>query len=439
MRGPGHESPRGARPSAPPNQPWVQPPRAAAAEEESAGAADNAAPSGAVVSSALAELDKAMSAHTLSTGRLLETLSPGGSFTARFVLARRRVLLGVDPHALPVEAVAATIGHLEEQGERWFLLVCPTERLGLWAAELRRWLPSPMWVLTGPDVRRHVASWRKVGGVGLTGPGQAADVTPPERLSLVVVDAPHQAFADPTASAVTRNFLQAAATTALLEDWHIEQDPETLRDLVTVLQPALVQWSGDTSTIRDPADLPRRLSPAYLRLEQPAARRFEPPEAEGESQPTTRPRVPAVTAASGATGPLAALSLADVVAAAAGHGERRALLEQSGTTLDQLLHLVEALDARPGHAAPAREAASWLGITEVAPSRPHGASRASAPSPRARGSGLRPSVAPRDSRPGGRAGNPRDEQRVGRVAAVSGQPRPAWSLPDVGRGCINPS
>ncbi|MEU6378232.1 DEAD/DEAH box helicase [Streptomyces sp. NPDC046909] len=90
------------------------------------------------------------------------------AFGARFVLARRKVILGDEMGLGKTIQAIAVLTHLAAEGQSHFLVVCPAGVLVNWIREIEARSTLRPVVLHGPDRPHAFADWKGRGGVGVT-------------------------------------------------------------------------------------------------------------------------------------------------------------------------------------------------------------------------------------------------------------------------------
>ena len=203
------------------------------------------------------------------TPALRSSLRGYQSFGARYSLVQRRVLLG-DEMGLgkTIQAIAA-MGHLAAHGANHFVVVCPPAVLVNWIKEVRKHSRLEVHRIHGPvfDRERALRQWRDRGGVAVTSFGLAAkhefDAVEPD---LVVVDEAHF-VKNPTTqrAAAVRRLVDASDRALFMTGTPLENKVEDFINLVTLLQPDVLDHVDPTSMVVGARKFREAVAPVYLR------------------------------------------------------------------------------------------------------------------------------------------------------------------------------
>lgn len=219
------------------------------------------------------EIVAAVERQTLDTSFLTPALKSSlrgyQSFGARYTLVQRRVLLG-DEMGLgkTIQAIAA-MAHLAAHGADHFVVVCPPAVLVNWIKEVRKHSRLEVHRIHGPvyDRERALRGWRARGGVAITSFNLAskhdfAEVEP----DLVVVDEAHFVKNPSTQRAETVRRLVGSSDRALfMTGTPLENRVEDFVNLVTLLQPDVLQEFDPASMVVGARKFREAVAPVYLR------------------------------------------------------------------------------------------------------------------------------------------------------------------------------
>ena len=115
-----------------------------------------------------ADIARRVHQYPLDLSLMRASLRGYQAFGAKFALCQGRAMLG-DEMGLgkSVEALAAMC-HLQLEGRRHFLVVCPASVLVNWTHEIQRHSELRSYRLHGPDRQRNFQAWTRTGGVAVT-------------------------------------------------------------------------------------------------------------------------------------------------------------------------------------------------------------------------------------------------------------------------------
>ncbi|PRY36389.1 DEAD/DEAH box helicase [Umezawaea tangerina] len=217
------------------------------------------------------DIEREVENTRLDTSLLTVSLRGYQAFGARFVLARKRVIIG-DEMGLgkTIEAIAV-MASLAADGRRGFLVVCPASVVVNWVNEIARHSGLVPHRLHGAGRDAAVGEWRKQGGVGVTTFGTLPKLELPRRLrpALVVVDEAHFVKnPDTQRSKAVNAVVQRAERALLLTGTPMENRVEEFRTLVSYLQPNIAARSGGNDALVGAKAFRRVVAPVYLRRNQ---------------------------------------------------------------------------------------------------------------------------------------------------------------------------
>ncbi|MFF5634193.1 DEAD/DEAH box helicase [Streptomyces sp. NPDC012825] len=207
------------------------------------------------------------------------------AFGARFVLARRRVILGDEMGLGKTVQAVAVLAHLAAGGRTRFLVVCPASVLVNWTREVAARSALHTVLLHGPDRHEAFAHWKEYGGVGVTtfDALRGFPVPDADEVGMLVVDEAHAVKNPKTLrSRAVAAWAERCERVLLMTGTPMENRVSEFRNLVRVLDPAL----ADSLEERAPGerDVPgehavpgapagsvafrRAVAPVYLRRNQ---------------------------------------------------------------------------------------------------------------------------------------------------------------------------
>jgi superfamily II DNA or RNA helicase len=197
------------------------------------------------------------------------------AFGARFILARRRAILG-DEMGLgkTIQAIAA-LAHLKARGETHFLVVCPASVLINWLREIETRSTLAAHRLHGTEREQALAEWSREGGVAVTtfdglhamdAPDTARRL---EKLGMLVIDEAHY-VKNPEArrSRAAARWAERVERVALVTGTPMENRVAEFRSLVRFLRPELVPQVQGSDAVAGARAFRRAVAPVYLRRNQ---------------------------------------------------------------------------------------------------------------------------------------------------------------------------
>ncbi|MGP4112174.1 DEAD/DEAH box helicase [Streptomyces sp. 4N509B] len=210
-------------------------------------------------------------AQPLDDSRLRVSLRGYQAFGARFVLTRRRVILGDEMGLGKTVQAIAVLAHLAAGGATHFLVVCPASVLINWLRETETRSALAAHRLHGPEREAAVTEWREHGGVAVTTFDglQSLDVARLPELGALVVDEAHY-VKNPAArrsravAALTERVERVLFVTGTPMENHVDE----FRSLVRYLRPELAPRVQGSDAVAGARAFRRAVAPVYLRRNQ---------------------------------------------------------------------------------------------------------------------------------------------------------------------------
>lgn len=187
------------------------------------------------------------------------------SFGAKFLLARRRVILGDEMGLGKTIQALAALCHLRTTDERPSLVVCPASVMANWEREVEHRTALTGLTLHGPDRQDEVSQWLAEGAVGITTFDTLRRLELPHdlRLAALIVDEAHYVKNPATARARSvRRLTGVADHVWFLTGTPMENTVDEFGVLIRYLQSDLVPPDGMPA---GSVAFRRRVSPVYLR------------------------------------------------------------------------------------------------------------------------------------------------------------------------------
>ncbi|MCR5403615.1 MAG: DEAD/DEAH box helicase [Butyrivibrio sp.] len=194
------------------------------------------------------------------------------SFGAKYILSRKKVLLG-DEMGLgkTIQAIAA-MAHLDEtsEGTNHFLVVCPASVLVNWDRELHKFTHLSTFILHGPAITDALISWKNTGGVAITNyesMGKIVDsIDNHMHLSLLVIDEAHY-IKNPDAQRTKyiRRLDNESERILMMTGTPLENKVEEMCSLVEFVRPDMVETMRNMAHLSNLPEFKETLSPLYLR------------------------------------------------------------------------------------------------------------------------------------------------------------------------------
>lgn len=232
-----------------------------------------------------ADIAARVHAHPLDVSLLAISLRGYQAFGAKFALAQGKAILG-DEMGLgkTIEALAAMC-HLQAEGHKHFLVVCPASVLINWAHEIERHSRLRPYRLHGLDRQRNSQAWASRGGVAITTYDALRSLPRADSidLALLVIDEAH--YAKNLAAARTKAVRGWANTTRrvlFLTGTPMENRVEEFRTLVSHLQPDLAARINPVDGLAGATRFRQAVAPVYLRRNQSDVLEELPPRIETE-------------------------------------------------------------------------------------------------------------------------------------------------------------
>lgn len=206
----------------------------------------------------------------LDTSRLRDLSLRGyQDFGARFALAQKKVVIGDEMGLGKTIEALAFLAHLHAKGASHTVVVCPAAVVSNWAREISRHSDLGVSVVHGQDKSNAAGVWVRRGGVAVTTfetlPSLTDVFAQVEEMKAVVVDEAHY-IKNPAArrTVLSRQLIDRCAFALLLTGTPIENRLEEFENIISYLQPKLVEGLG----VYAPHAFPRLVAPAYLRRNQ---------------------------------------------------------------------------------------------------------------------------------------------------------------------------
>ena len=232
-----------------------------------------------------ADIARRVHQYPLDLSLMRASLRGYQAFGAKFALCQGRAMLG-DEMGLgkSVEALAAMC-HLQVEGRRHFLVVCPASVLVNWAHEIQRHSELRSYRLHGLDRQRNFQAWTRTGGVAVTTYDSLRSLPKLAGvdLGLLVVDEAH--YAKNMAAERTKAVRQWARTTdrvLFLTGTPMENRVEEFRVLINHLQPDLVLRISNVDGLIGATHFRTAVAPVYLRRNQSDVLAELPPRLDAE-------------------------------------------------------------------------------------------------------------------------------------------------------------
>ncbi|MFJ6269236.1 DEAD/DEAH box helicase [Pseudarthrobacter oxydans] len=193
------------------------------------------------------------------------------AFGAKFALVQRRAIIG-DEMGLgkTIQAIAA-LSHLHAIGGKRYLVVCPASVLVNWLREIQSKSSLEVFKLHGGELWRNRLVWVKRGGVGVTTfeALRSLDHESKIELDMLVVDEAHFVKnPDTIRSRTVRSLLRRSQRTLFLTGTPMENRVEEFRNLVSYLQPDMVEHMSGVKSVVQAEVFRQAIAPVYLRRNQ---------------------------------------------------------------------------------------------------------------------------------------------------------------------------
>ena len=192
-------------------------------------------------------------------------------FGAKYVLVRRRVLLGDEMGLGKTIMALAVIAHLMQEGAQRFLVVGPNNVLSNWEHEIanRTWFDG--FVLHGDERWRNLREWRNSGGIGITtfDTLRSLPLDADPALDLLVVDEAHYVKNSATrrTQAVGR-LLPSTERVLFMSGTPMENRLSEFQTLCRMLQPELQLDLPRFASSETAVAFRQAAAPVYLRRNQ---------------------------------------------------------------------------------------------------------------------------------------------------------------------------
>lgn len=207
----------------------------------------------------------------LDTSLLKVRLRTYQAFGARFILARRRCVLGDEMGLGKTVQAIAVIAHTAAGGGRHFLVVCPASVLVNWMGEVGCHSELTAYQAHGAGRDTAAARWLGDGGVAVTTFETLRRLPLPDgfRPDFMIVDEAHY-IKNPEAQrtqAVTA-VAERARGVLMMTGTPLENRVEEFRDLVSYLDPEIAAAITARDGVLGAREFRKRVAPVYLRRNQ---------------------------------------------------------------------------------------------------------------------------------------------------------------------------
>ncbi|MGW4272881.1 DEAD/DEAH box helicase [Streptomyces seoulensis] len=193
------------------------------------------------------------------------------AFGARFVLARRKVILGDEMGLGKTVQAIAVLAHLAAEGHTRFLVVCPASVLVNWTREVGTRSALRVVALHGPGRHEAYADWKERGGVAVTTFDALRGFPAPEdgEVGMLVVDEAH-CVKNPAAkrSQAVALWARRCERGLFLTGTPMENRVAEFRNLVRMLDTALADALGEGDAVVGSVAFRAAVAPVYLRRNQ---------------------------------------------------------------------------------------------------------------------------------------------------------------------------
>lgn len=217
------------------------------------------------------ELVERVEAQELNHSLLKSSLRGYQEFGAKYAIVQQNVLLG-DEMGLgkTVEAIAA-MSHLQAEGSKYFVVVCPASVLINWYKEIVKHSKLNPYKIHGSDKEEAFEEWIKEGGVAVTTYETLKKLELPAKLKLdfVVADEAHYAK-NPSAQRTQAlyKFTKRSDRVLFMTGTPIENRVDEMLSLINCLQPDIAKNLKTKNYIPDVHQFRYSIAPVYLRRNQ---------------------------------------------------------------------------------------------------------------------------------------------------------------------------
>ncbi|MEU8591479.1 DEAD/DEAH box helicase [Streptomyces sp. NPDC048664] len=193
------------------------------------------------------------------------------AFGARFVLSRRKVILGDEMGLGKTIQAIAVLAHLAAEGQSRFMVVCPASVLVNWTREIEARSTLGVTVLHGPDRHDAFADWQGRGGVGVTTFDALRGFAVPDagEVGVLVVDEAHS-VKNPQAkrSEAVALWAERCERALFMTGTPMENRVAEFRNLVGMLDREVARSLGDRDALAGSVAFRKAVAPVYLRRNQ---------------------------------------------------------------------------------------------------------------------------------------------------------------------------
>ncbi|KXF57180.1 hypothetical protein AXA44_30825 [Rhodococcus sp. SC4] len=191
------------------------------------------------------------------------------AFGARYILSRRKVILGDEMGLGKTVQALAVAAHLAAQHERHFLVICPASVLVNWSNETGKHTTLVPHDVHGQDREGRLREWATEGGVAITTFDTLKRIRLPVRPALVIVDEAHYIKNPGTQrAAAARGIVESSGRAVLLSGTPMENRVEEFKNLVRYVQPDVARQIHARDAVAGATAFRKIVAPAYLRRNQ---------------------------------------------------------------------------------------------------------------------------------------------------------------------------
>lgn len=217
------------------------------------------------------DLVKRVEALQLNRSLLNSSLRGYQEFGAKYCIVQERVLIG-DEMGLgkTVEAIAA-IAHLQAEGHRYFVVVCPASVLINWHKEIEKHSKLKSYIIHGSDRDKVTKEWEVKGGVAITTYETLKRIEVKEKieLDLIVADEAHY-VKNPSAQRTQAlyNLMSRSNKILFMTGTPIENRVDEMISLINSLQPKIANRLDSKESFYNAKEFRYKIAPVYLRRNQ---------------------------------------------------------------------------------------------------------------------------------------------------------------------------
>lgn len=190
------------------------------------------------------------------------------AFGAKYGLHYKRTLLGDEMGLGKTIQALAMINHLFQHGQKYSVVVCPLSILANWKREIKQHSELNAFVFHGNNRDEEFAGWRKHKGVLLTTYEHTLrmKVDELEEIDILIVDEAHYVKnAAAKRSQSVYHFASISEYVLFMSGTPLENRLEEMKQLISVLQPAVASQLSQELHLLHPNDFKRTVATVYLR------------------------------------------------------------------------------------------------------------------------------------------------------------------------------